>query len=106
MALLEESCRVAFAAMLHDLGKFAQRAEVEFPGLDKKAHLGLYARFNPKGGYFSYQHAAYTALAYDTVGRYCPDAYKDIKPFMEGSALCNGFETDRQLPQGTSVNTL
>ena len=94
MALLEESCRVAFAAMLHDLGKFAQRAEVEFPGLDKKAHLGLYARFNPKGGYFSYQHAAYTALAYDTVGRYCPDAYKDIKPFMEGSALCNGFETD------------
>lgn len=95
MALLDESCRVAFAAMLHDLGKFAQRAEVEFPDLDKDAHLGLYARFNPEGGYFSYQHAAYTALAYDTVGRYCPDAYKDsAKPFLTGSALRHSLETD------------
>lgn len=99
MALLDESCRVAFTAMLHDLGKFAQRAEVEFPDLNKDAHLGLYARFNPEGGYFSYQHAAYTALAYDIVGNYCPDAYKDTaEPFVSKSALSQSRETD------TSVN--
>ena len=96
MALIDQSCRVAFAAMLHDLGKFAQRANAEFPDLDKDAHLGLYARFNYESGYFSHLHAAYTALAYDTVGRYCPDAYKEtsVEPFMAGSDLRQSLETD------------
>ena len=61
--LADASSRVAFAACLHDLGKFAERARVyhEDPRLD--AHLTLYCPFHQEGRWFSHQHAAHTALA-------------------------------------------
>jgi CRISPR-associated protein Csm1 len=67
--LQEATTRVALAAYLHDLGKFAERAGVfaRDPRLD--AHLTLYCPFHPEGksGWHSHRHAAHTALAFDQI---------------------------------------
>jgi CRISPR-associated protein Csm1 len=75
MTRLNQSCRVAFAALLHDLGKFAERAalEVERDRLD--AHLTNYCKWDEKGGrrYPTRKHAAYTAFFMDEVEKHAPD---------------------------------
>lgn len=67
--LLNASCRVALAALLHDLGKFAERANLEVGKERLEANLHQYARNNKAGGrqWFSHLHAAYTALAMDRI---------------------------------------
>ncbi|MGC6244638.1 hypothetical protein ACMXZD_00255 [Pasteurella multocida] len=42
--LLFPSCRVAFAALIHDLGKFAQRAKLPISQEQLNAHKQLYPR--------------------------------------------------------------
>lgn len=73
---MQQSCRVALAAYLHDLGKFAERAGV-FDGSSRlDAHLQLYSPWNERSerrGYFSHRHAAHTALAFDVIERHLPD---------------------------------
>lgn len=79
---LNPSSRVALAAYLHDLGKFAERAGIfaKHPHLD--AHLQTYCPFHQPGGWFSHRHAAYTALAYDALEPWLPDALReDSSPF-------------------------
>lgn len=79
---LDASSRVALAAYLHDLGKFAERAGIfaEHPHLD--AHLQTYCPFHEPGGWFSHCHAAHTALAYDAIEPWLPDALRgDTSPF-------------------------
>jgi len=44
-ALLAASSRIAFAAFLHDLGKFAERAGFEALTSDLEAHKTLYCPF-------------------------------------------------------------
>ncbi|MEO6319408.1 MAG: hypothetical protein ABIR56_01930, partial [Polaromonas sp.] len=44
-ALLAASSRVALAAYLHDLGKFAERAGFEAPKSDLDAHITQYCPF-------------------------------------------------------------
>jgi CRISPR-associated protein Csm1 len=87
--LMEQSCRVALAAYLHDLGKFAERAGAfdMDPRLDP--HLQLYCPWNErpeKRGYFSHRHAAHTALAFDVIERHLPDllgtSQGDASPFV------------------------
>jgi CRISPR-associated protein Csm1 len=81
--LIQQSCRVALAAYLHDLGKFAQRAGAfdNDPRLD--AHLTLYCPWHREGGWFSHRHAAYTALAFDLIERHLPDLlFGDVSPFV------------------------
>ncbi len=81
--LMQQSCRVALAAYLHDLGKFAERAGAfdADPRLD--AHLQMYCPWRPEGGWFSHRHAAYTALAFDLIERHLPDLLGgDAFPFV------------------------
>lgn len=80
--LLGRGCRVAFAALLHDLGKFAERAAL--PDIDRDrldAHLTNYCPFREKR-YHSHRHAAWTALMLEVVERTAPDLIlSDMAPF-------------------------
>ncbi|RAU17610.1 type III-A CRISPR-associated protein Cas10/Csm1 [Nitrincola tibetensis] len=86
---LEASSRVALAAFLHDLGKFAERARIPIDAESLEIHKQLYcARKELKSGLFHYTHihAAYTALAFNEIEKDLP-ALKgtDFSPF--GSSL-------------------
>lgn len=71
--LLEASCRVAFAALTHDLGKFAERAALPVNDDRIEAHVTDYCRWNERGKYHSHKHAAYTALFLDEIEKSAPD---------------------------------
>lgn len=81
-SLLDASSRVAFAALLHDLGKFAERATPEI-GRDRlDAHIQNYCKWHEQRGYHSHRHAAYTALFMDAVEHAAPDLIQgDVSPF-------------------------
>lgn len=80
-ALLNASCRMALAAYMHDLGKFAERAGMEVPSSALDAHITQYCPFNPKG-YHTHKHAAYTGLAFDVLEKHAPDLIQgDMTPF-------------------------
>lgn len=80
--LMNASSRVALAAYLHDLGKFAERARVFHDNANLDAHLTLYCPFHPEGRWFSHQHAAHTALAFSAIEEFLPDALQgDVAPF-------------------------
>ncbi|MGC6342355.1 hypothetical protein ACNO7O_06745 [Bisgaard Taxon 45] len=52
--LLFPSCRVAFAALIHDLGKFTQRAKLPISQHQLNSHKQLYSPFNQEKGFHSY----------------------------------------------------
>lgn len=84
--LLDQSCRVALAAYLHDLGKFAERGGAfdDDPRLD--AHLTLYCPFREEDGrrWFTHRHAAHSALAFDLIEAHLPDLIRnDVSPFAD-----------------------
>ncbi|RDE50644.1 MAG: type III-A CRISPR-associated protein Cas10/Csm1 [Candidatus Accumulibacter meliphilus] len=87
MKFLEQSARVALAAFLHDVGKLAERAGIDHHGrLD--AHRTLYCPWHqegsdPRRGYHSHIHAAYTGLAWDELEAtgHFPDLRRDAPPF-------------------------
>ena len=91
--LLAATCRVALAAYLHDLGKFAERARIEVPKDALDAHKTQYCPFHTtdkggKNGYHSHVHAAYTGLAFDVVEKCAPDLIQgDMNPFINRSQL-------------------
>ncbi len=104
-SLLDASTRVALAAYLHDLGKFAERAGIEEANKQavdsgntyKELNKQLYCpRFNNR---YSHVHAAYTAIAMDVIEKYFPDIKAgDCSPFAsranredlkEGDSLIN-----------------
>ncbi len=85
--LMESSCRVAMAAYLHDLGKFAERARIaeaeekdEHDNTAVERHKQLYCpQWN---GRYSHVHAAYTAIAIDLLESYLPPLTdRDASPF-------------------------
>ncbi len=74
--MLDASCKVALAAYLHDLGKFAERAKIEVQQEKLDAHIQLYCprKTTPQGHQFpTHKHAAYTALAWDILEKHIPD---------------------------------
>lgn len=84
--LLDASCRVALAALLHDLGKFAERAGLEFPSdmLEKNQQIYCphHKEFTDAVGRFSHHHAAHSALAIDLIEQRLPDLIRgDMTPF-------------------------
>ena len=91
--LLAASCRVALAAYLHDLGKFAERARIEVSADALDAHKTQYCPFHTidaggKNGYHTHVHAAYTGLAFDLVERTAPDLIQgDMYPFISRAQL-------------------
>ena len=92
-SLLAASCRMALAAYLHDLGKFAERARIEVPTDALDAHKTQYCPFRytdagGKNGYHTHIHAAYTGLAFDVVERTAPDLIQgDMHPFVNRAQL-------------------
>lgn len=99
--LLAASSRVALAAFLHDLGKFAERAGFEAPSSALDAHVQLYCPFKtyePGGtrGFHTHKHAAYTGLAFDVVEKNAPDLIQgDMAPFASRSS--DGDITDSMI---------
>lgn len=83
--LMEPSTRIALAAFLHDLGKFAQRADIPI----KKSDLDFAKQqYCPKvskergGGYYTHVHAAYTSAALDAIEPMMPSLKgDDVFPF-------------------------
>ena len=89
------SARVALAAYLHDLGKFAERARVYANHPDFPVHLQLYCPWHEQGGWFSHQHAAHTALAFTELEVHFPRiAEGDISPFGGISQASDGAVDD------------
>lgn len=89
--LLNQSSRVALAALLHDLGKFAERAGVFAGHPDLEAHLQTYCphrkAFTDAVGRFSHHHAAHSALAIDLIEKSLPDLVRgDMSPFASRAA--------------------
>lgn len=70
---LGASCRVAFAALTHDVGKFAERAALQVDDDRLKTHVTNYCRWHERGKYHSHKHAAYTALFLDEIEKSAPD---------------------------------
>ncbi len=91
--LLAASARIALAAYLHDLGKFAERARMDVPNDALAAHKTQYCPFQTtdkggKNGYHSHVHAAYTGLAFDLVEQTAPDLIRgDMFPFVNRDQL-------------------
>ena len=84
--LMDASCRVALAAMLHDAGKFAERARVELDSQTIDANKQLYCphrkQFTDAEGHFTHVHAAYTGMAIDLIERNLPELVgEDVSPF-------------------------
>ncbi|HLV00385.1 MAG TPA: type III-A CRISPR-associated protein Cas10/Csm1, partial [Acidobacteriota bacterium] len=76
--LMDASCRVALAALLHDLGKFAERARIsqaeekDSEGNTRRdINIQLYCPHFQ--GRPSHIHAAYTAIALEALERHFPD---------------------------------
>jgi CRISPR-associated protein Csm1 len=73
--LLDASTRVALAAYLHDLGKFAERAGIA-EGDIKNAKGVTVKDINKQqycpnfNGRYSHVHAAYTAIAMDVIEKH------------------------------------
>ena len=101
-SLLAASCRMALAAYLHDLGKFAERARIDVPEDALDAHKTQYCPFRTtdaggKNGFHTHVHAAYTGLAFDIVERTAPDLIQgDMHPFINRTQLqsCPARTTD------------
>ncbi len=84
--LLEQSSRIALAAFLHDLGKFAERAKIpvkqDVLDANKQLYCPHHKKFTDDKGWFSHVHAAYTGLAMDLIEDYLPDLTgADFAPF-------------------------
>lgn len=91
--LMEASSRVALAAYLHDLGKFAERARLSVGQEALQAHKTHYCPWQSTGGsgkdgYHSHVHAAYTALAFDLIEQHAPTLiHGDMAPFVGRAQL-------------------
>lgn len=85
--LLNASCRVALAALLHDLGKFAERARI--PEAAEKDTQGNTRQavnevlYCPSwDGRHTHIHAAYTAIGMDLLEQWLPELVgEDMAPF-------------------------
>ena len=87
MSLLEPSCRVAFVAVLHDLGKFHERTGLPVAG-DIEALKTLYC---PRG--VSHTHAAHTGGVWDVIEPFAPDLLRgDVTPFAGRSSAAAGSD--------------
>lgn len=87
--LLAASCRVALAGLLHDLGKFAERAGLDVSPDLLEANVHQYCpRHEAKGKlWHTHKHAAYTAMALDRLEPLLPPLRgRDVAPFAAWGA--------------------
>lgn len=83
-ALTSETCRVALAALLHDLGKLTERGDIfDLKSQAGLANVQLYCPFHQEGNYHSHRHAAATALGLDEIEQFLPPVlHGEIAPFV------------------------
>ena len=84
---MKEIDLIALAGLLHDIGKFGQRA-----GLEKdEGNMQLYCPFKKDGGYFTHQHALFTGKIIDDLEKIGIFSKKDVdkKPFSEDDSFIN-----------------
>jgi len=84
--LLQASCRMALAAFLHDIGKFAERAKIDIePQMladNKQRYCPHHKTHEKDKGWFSHVHAAYTGMAVDILEKHAPDLVgNNVYPF-------------------------
>ena len=84
--LLDASCRLALAALLHDAGKFAERArldiDAETSDVNKQLYCPHHKEFTDAKGCFTHIHAAYTGMAIDLIEKQLPELTgDDVSPF-------------------------
>ncbi|MHB8743788.1 MAG: type III-A CRISPR-associated protein Cas10/Csm1 [Sulfuricaulis sp.] len=85
--LMNASCRVALAAYLHDLGKFAERARIQEakekgPDGNSRQAINELLCCPEYNGRRTHIHAAYTAIGMDLLEENLPDIVgKDMSPF-------------------------
>ena len=98
-ALLDATCRVALAGLLHDLGKLAERADMlvqdhEVLEINKQIYCPYPKPYPDSPSWFSHVHAAYTALALDAIESLLPRIKgQDATPFQEwGEARAGGAD--------------
>jgi CRISPR-associated protein Csm1 len=102
MNLSQASSRIAFAALMHDLGKFAERAKVfsDHPRLaehEQQYCPQLWADGKPTNRH-THKHAAHTALALDEIEKFCPDLIKgEMAPFARRDELSSQSHPDSLL---------
>ena len=85
--LLASSARVALAAFLHDLGKFAERAKIDAAPEVIENNQQIYCPYHQEGRWFSHKHAAYTAVALDEIEPHLPPLKgQDMDPFAAWGA--------------------
>lgn len=86
----DETARVAFAALIHDLGKIGQRAKLEITEQEFERQCQLYAKRvlwddSKNIRNYTHQHVAYTSKMYDEIQPYLPKDL-DASPFaVEGT---------------------
>lgn len=106
---MDASCRVALAAYLHDLGKFAERARLEVSSEALDTHKTQYCPWHSttpggKTGYHSHVHAAYTAMAFDHIERHVPNLiHGDMTPFINRAQLQAGAGGGGDVPATDSL---
>lgn len=84
--LLTPSCRMAFAALIHDIGKFAERAKIDISPEVKEKNVHIFCPFHNDGKYYTHIHAAYTGIAIDLIEKHLPPIKNaDTFPFQEDS---------------------
>lgn len=91
--LMNASCRVAFAGMIHDLGKFVQRAGLDVPKDVFETHLQLFCPRRDEG-YWTHQHAAWTAVGFDALESALPDLLKSRDETFPFSSRADGSMSD------------
>ena len=82
--LLQASSRVAIAGFLHDIGKFAERAQLPIEQKDIDINQQLYCPKREDSGhlFYTHKHAAYTGMAVDILERHAPKLIgEDVYPF-------------------------
>jgi len=79
---------IALAGLLHDVGKFAERAGMELPNGYADNNAGLYQPFRQEQGRHTHKHALYSAAFIERFSSLLPklDEQKDA---ASGNSLIN-----------------
>lgn len=88
--LLQASSRMALAGMLHDLGKFTERAKITIPAEKEHIHQQLYCPLRQAGDsqWHTHKHAAYTALGVDLIEQHAPKLVgENMFPFASWKSI-------------------
>jgi len=79
---------MALAGLLHDVGKFAERAEMELPAEYADNNAGLYQRYNDTQKRHTHRHALYTAAFIERCAELLPPL-SSIGSVKSGDSLIN-----------------